>query len=147
MFIMASVDAALPAQNAVIAAEAHGLGSVYIGALRNHPEEVAEILELPPRVFALFGLWLGCPDPNVKTTIKPRLPQSVVLSKDVYQRVRREIVAQYDELMTEFYATQGMEVPAGGWSRHSAQRVRSAKSLNGRDRLKELLVSHGFALR
>jgi nitroreductase len=147
MFLMASIDVALAAQNAVIAAEAHGLGSVYIGALRNRPEEVAEILELPERVFALFGLCLGYPDPDVKTAIKPRLPQSVVLSHDTYKPIERQIVAKYDELMSAFYSTQGMQVPAGGWSLHSAKRVQSAKSLNGRDRLKELLVGHGFALR
>jgi len=147
MFLMASIDAALAAQNAVIAAEAHGLGGVYIGALRNRPKEVAELLELPPRVFALFGLCLGYPDPNVRTAIKPRLPQSIVLSHDTYKPVKREVVSQYDELMSKFYSTQGMEVPAGGWSLHCAQRVESAQSLNGRDRLKELLLGHGFALR
>ncbi|MCX7275648.1 MAG: nitroreductase family protein [Burkholderiales bacterium] len=40
MFLVAVVDAALAAQNAVVAAEALGLGTVYIGAMRNHPEAV-----------------------------------------------------------------------------------------------------------
>lgn len=41
MFVMATVDAALAAQNAAVAAESLGLGIVYIGGMRNHPEEVA----------------------------------------------------------------------------------------------------------
>ena len=41
MFLVATVDAALAAQNAVVAAESLGLGTVYIGAMRNHPEAVA----------------------------------------------------------------------------------------------------------
>ena len=47
-FIVSVVDAALAAQNATVAAESFGLGMVYIGALRNNPEEVARILKLPP---------------------------------------------------------------------------------------------------
>jgi nitroreductase len=47
MFLMASIDTALAAQNAVIAAESLGLGTVYIGALRNQPERVSEALGLP----------------------------------------------------------------------------------------------------
>ena len=50
-FLVASVDAALAAQNAVVAAEALGLGTVYIGALRNHPARVSELLGLPKRAF------------------------------------------------------------------------------------------------
>lgn len=147
MFLMASVDAALAAQNAVVAAEAQGLGTVYIGALRNRPEEVAEILELPPRVFALFGLCVGHVEPDAKPAVKPRLPQSVVLSTDRYQPVSREVVADYDRTMIDFYIEQRMDVPAGGWSVHSAERVKSAAALNGRDRLVEALRTRGFGLR
>jgi len=147
MFLMASVDAALAAQNAVVAAEAQALGTVYIGALRNRPEEVAEILALPPRVFALFGLCVGYADANVTTAVKPRLPQSVVLSRNAYRAVSEAEVRRYDQIMTDFYTEQGMEVPVGGWSVHSARRVQSSGSLNGRHRLVEALKSLGFVLR
>jgi nitroreductase len=40
-FIVGIVDAALAAQNAAVALESLGLGHVLIGAMRNHPEEVA----------------------------------------------------------------------------------------------------------
>jgi nitroreductase len=63
MFLVASVDAALAAQNALVAAESLGLGTCYIGAMRNHPEQVAEVLGLPPDAFAVFGLCIGWPDP------------------------------------------------------------------------------------
>lgn len=147
MFLMASVDAALAAQSAVVAAEAQGLGSVYIGALRNRPEEVAQILELPPRVFALFGLCVGYADSSVVTAVKPRLPQSVVLSRNTYNAVSHDAVQRYDRVMTDFYTGQEMDVPAGGWSVHSARRVQSAASLNGRHRLAKALENLGFGLR
>lgn len=59
-FILGIVGATLAAQSALIVAESLGLGAVYIGAMRNHPEEVAEALGLPPSV---FGMSIGWPDP------------------------------------------------------------------------------------
>src|SRR5690606_6037854 len=55
-FLMGSVDAALAAQNAAIAAESLGLGLTFIGGMRDHPAEVAAELGLPPKVFAVFGM-------------------------------------------------------------------------------------------
>ena len=41
-FILATVDASLAAQNALIAAESLGLGGVYIGGIRNNPKEICK---------------------------------------------------------------------------------------------------------
>ena len=71
-FIVGIVDAALAAQSALIAAESLGLGAVYIGAMRNLPERIAEELHLPPHVFAVFGMSVGYPDPAKGSGIKPR---------------------------------------------------------------------------
>lgn len=54
-----SIDAALAAQNAVVAAESMGLRTVYIGAMRNDPIRVAELLGLPPQAVVVFGLCVG----------------------------------------------------------------------------------------
>ena len=81
-FIVGVVDAALAAQSALIAAESLGLGAVYIGAMRNLPEQIAAELRLPPHVFAVFGMSIGYPDPARETGIKPRLPNSVVLHRE-----------------------------------------------------------------
>lgn len=149
MFLMASIDAALAAQNAVVAAESLGLGTVYIGALRNDPERVASILGLPPRAFAVFGLCVGFPDPEVATAIKPRLPQSVVVRSGSYADAGAHAgaVDEYDRTMQRFYTEQRMPVLEGGWSVHSAKRVASAAALRGRDALKRALGSLGFELK
>ena len=42
-FMVACIDAALAAQNAVVAAQSIGLRTVYIGAMRNDPVRVAEL--------------------------------------------------------------------------------------------------------
>ena len=144
-FLMGAIDAALAAQSALIAAESLGLGTVYIGALRNKPEEVARELNLPPRVFPLFGLVVGKPDPARPAAAKPRLAQRAVAFAEQYDgtRIDQEI-ARYDGVIGEFYVSQQLDNPA--WSRHSAERVKSAQSLRGRDRLREAIKGSGFEL-
>ena len=61
-FLVAAIDAALAAQNAVVAAESLGLSTVYIGALRNGPETVAAELGLPKGAMGVFGLCVGYAD-------------------------------------------------------------------------------------
>lgn len=147
MFLMATIDATLAAQNAVVAAESLGLGTVYIGALRNKPEEVAKVLNLPPHVVAVFGLCVGYADTAVDVAIKPRLPQSTVLHRETYQlETQEEGIKNYNQLMQDFYASQQMNIP-GDWSEHSLKRVAFAESLSGRHRLKEALQNLGFELR
>jgi nitroreductase len=66
------IDTALAAQNAVLAAESLGLGSVFVGAVRNRPEEIAAELRLPPHAVAAFGLAVGEPDRTERAGVKPR---------------------------------------------------------------------------
>ena len=58
-FIIATVDAALYAQNVAVAAESVGLGICYIGAIRNDAARVAELLDLPQQVYPVFGMCIG----------------------------------------------------------------------------------------
>jgi nitroreductase len=145
-FLVAAIDAALAAQNAVVALESLGLGSVYIGALRNRPEEVAAELGLPPDVAAVFGLCVGYADPADASDVKPRLPQGVVLHRETYQQaVTAATLAAYDGEMAAFQTEQGQ--PAMGWTKAAIARVRGPESLGGRDRLRAALTALGFALR
>lgn len=140
------IDAALAAQNAVLAAESLGLGTVYIGALRNDPERVAAELGLPPKILPVFGLCLGYPDPAVVTGIKPRLPASVILHREQYGAgFTPEAVAAYDEAIQDFQGEQA--IPQVPWSRQALARVAGPQSLSGRDRIREALTHLGFALR
>lgn len=145
-FLMGVIDASLAAQNALVAAEALGLGGVYIGALRNRPEEVAAELNVGPGAFAVFGMSIGVPDGARPTAIKPRLPQRAVLHLEQHSHAAQDQhVAAYDGVMRGFYESQGQ--PVASWSEHSAERLRTAEGLRGRHRLKEALEKLGFALR
>src|SRR5579883_2107892 len=147
MFLMAAIDASLAAQNAVIAAESLGLGTVYIGAMRNRPEEVAAELGLPKHVFAVFGLCIGYPNLEKKAAIKPRLPQEAVLHRETYNlETQATAINHYDEIMAAFYAQQQMNVD-GNWSQLSSDRIASAQALRNRAQLREILNRLGFELR
>jgi len=147
LLLLAVIDAALAAQNAVVAAEALGLGTVYIGGIRNRPLDVASELALPPRVFPVFGLCVGWPDPARPAAVKPRLPQEAVLHRETYAaEPQAAAVARYNETMTGFYQQQQMRVD-GDWAQHSARRVAGPQSLSGRHTLRETLQELGFELR
>ena len=147
MFLTAVIDAALAAQNAAIAAEGLGLGICYVGAARNRPREMAELLALPPRVIALFGMSIGFPAEDDTSTMKPRLPQPGLVHRETYDAEARDrSAAAYDKTMRGFYEAQGMNV-AGTWARHSAQRVAGPEALAGREIWREVLQERGFALK
>lgn len=143
---VAIIDAALAAQNVVTAAESLGLGTVYIGALRNDPERVAAELGLPPQVFPVFGLCLGYPDPQVVSGIKPRLDPALVLHRETYGAgFANGPVEAYDAAIQDFQGEQRIaQVP---WSRQVLNRVAGPQSLSGRDRMRQALAALGFELR
>jgi hypothetical protein len=124
-----------------------GLGSVYTGGIRNKPAEGAAELNLPPHVFALFGLVVGRPDPARPASVKPRLPQPAVLFREQYAwgAVQREAVAAYNPRIREFQREQGL--PEQDWTAQAGQRVRDATALSGRDVLRDVLHQLGFALK
>lgn len=147
MMMVATIDSALAAQNAAVAAESLGLGSVYIGAIRNNPEGVAKELGLPPRAFATFGMCIGHPDPAQQTGVKPRLPQASVLHREQYDSgVHGKVIEGYNSTMDAFYVEQAMK-PLGAWDLHSLNRVRGPEALSGRDTLIASLKKLGFELK
>lgn len=145
-FLVAAVDAALAAQNAVVAAESLGLGTCYVGSLRNLPIEVAAELKLPPNCVAVFGLSIGYVDPKSDTQTKPRLPQSLVLHRETYAvRDERAEVERYDADMLDFSRRNGMGDVA--WLSRLKTRVGVVKGLSGRHRMREWLNQLGFGLK
>ena len=145
-FMVAAIDAALAAQNAAVAAESIGLGTVYIGALRNDPERSAAELGLPPHVMALFGLCVGYADPAKSTSIKPRLPQPVVLFRERYApQDEMQHVARYDQTLAAFSSGQGMGNVT--WTGRVLARFASLNGMNGRDRMRAMMKALGFELR
>lgn len=140
-YTMAVIDATLACERMVCAAEFVGLGTCYIGAVRNDPAKMAEILELPEGVFATVGLCIGWPAEEPE--IKPRLAQSDVWFHDTY---RRDVdVAEFDDRMRDYYSTRGQDLSIT-WSQRSARRA-NAQHMTGRQVLLEWLRGRGFLKR
>ena len=146
-FMVAAIDAGLAAQNAALAAESLGLGTCYVGAMRNDPERVAAELGLPPRALALFGMCVGREDPAQRSAIKPRLPQALVAFRERYAppQAEAELVAKYDETLAAFSRDHGMGDVT--WSGRLFARMGSVKGLNGRERMRAWMQALGFELR
>lgn len=98
--LLATTDAALAIENAVIAVESLGLGSVIVGSIRKHGKEITELLQLPKQTFPLFGLCIG--KPIVEMKVKPRLPEAAVVHFDSYQPYTYKLIEAYDQTMTTF---------------------------------------------
>lgn len=145
-FMVACVDAALAAQNAVVAAESLGMRTVYIGAMRNDPARVAELLGLPPKAFVVFGLCVGYADPQSKNEVKPRLPQSTVLHHERYDASgEAQDRTAYDAEIADFSTRNEMQ--ATTWTARMLNRMGPLKSMNGRDRIRSTLAKLGFEIR
>lgn len=94
-FFNATVDGALVLQTAILAAESLGLGTCPISVLRNRIDAVAEILELPDKVFPVAGLCLGYP--AQQGFISMRLSPETTVHRDRYDESRlADTVAGYD---------------------------------------------------
>ncbi len=141
-FLIATIDCALAAQNAVVAAESLGLGICYIGGIRNDPQQVADLLELPDQVYPVFGLCLGWPDQD--PMLKPRLPLSVTLKEERYDQTDDQAgIAAYDETLREYYLERT------GGKRDSAWTADMSGLLGkeSRPHMKEFLARRGFTMR
>lgn len=90
--MLASCDALIAAQNAVIAAESVGIGSCYIGDIMENIETHREMFDLPRWVFPIALLCFGYPMREDRETREktPRFSEHFVYFKDKYKRVNAE---------------------------------------------------------
>ena len=141
-FILATVDVALAAQNCVVAAESMGLGACYIGGLRNNPQAVSDLLELPRLVYPVFGLCLGTPaqDPEVK----PRLPLAAVLGEEVYPAAGMlEGIRAYDEAIRAYYRRRTGGAKDSCWSLE----MKALVGREARPHMRGFLAGRGFGMK
>ena len=112
------IDAALAMQNAVVAAQAAGLGSCCVGYARTaNPEKIAEILKLPEGTFVVCALTLGIP--RESPDVKPKQPLSLVIHHNHY---RTDDMApeleQYDQTISEYNRHRSGTTSENDWCAH-----------------------------
>ncbi|HIW92037.1 MAG TPA: nitroreductase family protein [Candidatus Corynebacterium avicola] len=151
--MLGALDIGIAAQNAVVAAESLGLGTVYLGSLRNDIEQVQEILDVPETVVPFLGLAVGWGDPAENAGVKPRLPRELVVHHDRYNRredaagqaERARLLADYDDALENYFARYGSHPQ---WSAQTLHRMSEAAATKTRRHLlRRILEKAGFTLR
>ncbi|OGO77115.1 MAG: nitroreductase [Clostridiales bacterium GWB2_37_7] len=94
--LLACCDALIAAQNAVVAAEALGLGSCYIGDIMENYEVHRELLNLPDYVFPISMVVFGYPTEQQKERQQPeRFDKSFIVFENKYKQLNK---AEFDEM-------------------------------------------------
>jgi len=121
--LVSTVDVGLNMGAAIIAAESLGLGIVPIGGIRNAPEEMIELFDLPDQTFPIAGLSIGYP--KSKSKKKPRLPLETFSHKETYKANKIiEAIDSYDILMEKYYKSIDRE-DSGNWSKRTSSIYKS----------------------
>ncbi|HLS06348.1 MAG TPA: oxygen-insensitive NADPH nitroreductase [Bacillota bacterium] len=140
-FIVTTVDTALFAQNFVIAAESRGYGICYIGGVRNNPDKISELVDLPDHVFPLFGMTVGVPAEQQE--VKPRLPVEAILHENNYDENKYDhILDTYDETMATYYQERSANKKTTNWTKTMAEFLKNHR----REHMREFVKNRKFNL-
>lgn len=106
-FLLAVVDASLFAQNLALGLESLGLGTCYVGGLRNRLPEVDDLLAVPHGVLPLFGLVAGWPDAT--GGVRPRLPREAFFHDGSWadESAQRAAIQRHDAEVAAWWAERG----------------------------------------
>lgn len=139
MGLVSSIDAALVGMSAYVAADSVGLKGVMIGALRNDPKTTGEILGLPPRVFAVYGMCLGYPAEVPPQ--KPRMDFRAMVHNETYDASQLgPAVEQYNAALAAHYRGEGRTTNDESWTHE----IDTKFSPRPRDTLRPVLKDMGY---
>ena len=88
--MLATADAIIAAQNAVVAGEALNVGSCYIGDIIENWEIHRDLLKLPQWVFPAAMLCMGYYPEGKKRIISPRFDKEYIVFEDEYKRLSND---------------------------------------------------------
>jgi len=97
-------DAALMAENMVVAARSLGLGSCFLGSAPYRADKIAEEYNLPKRVLPLVQLVMGYPVEDPPT--RPRYPLDFTLFEDKYPKLDEDTLSKAMQQMDDGYLAQ-----------------------------------------
>ena len=104
-------DAALMAQNMVIAGESLGLGSCFLGEAPYRAKAIIKEYSLPARVFPLVQLAMGYPAEEPPP--RPRYPIDFTLFEDRYPELGDDLAETAMDVMDKGYLAQDYYREAG----------------------------------
>lgn len=118
LILLGMQDAALMAENMVIAAESLGMGSCFLGDAPFRSGRIIREYDLPTRVFPMVQLAMGYPDEDPPP--RPRYPMEFVLFEDRYPSFSEELIRKSMEQMDtgylaqDYYRTLKAKIPLQG---------------------------------
>ena len=141
--LVSTIDAALVGMSVSLVAESFGLKGVMIGAVRNDPVEIANILGLPKQVYCVFGMCLGWPGEQPQQ--KPRMAQAAMVHYEKYGNHQGgsdsgEMVEAYDQNLSAHYTSINKPTTPDSWTHDIAKKF----SPQPREGLREALKQRGF---
>jgi nitroreductase len=140
--LVSSIDAALVGMSAYLAADSLGIKGVMIGAMRNDPVAAARLLDLPHRVYCVFGMCLGWP--AEAPAQKPRMDFDHVVHFERYDAGKSAAaVDAYDPVLASHYRASGRQTTDDSWSHDIDAKFHPPQ----RDTLRQALKSLGFDFR
>ncbi|MCA6068007.1 nitroreductase family protein [Chryseobacterium sp. RG1] len=143
--IMSTIDVALAAQNAAIAAESMDLGVVYLGVMRNSSQEVADLIGLPQRSYVAFGMLVGKPDLSKQGRIRPRLSQKAIVHYNKYDtNTWKKQVDVYEKEFLIFRESNNMRKTT--WADSVRFSVGDMAFMDGREDLRKTLEKRNLKL-
>ncbi len=104
LLLLGMQDAALMAENMVIAAESLGMGSCFLGRMTFNSKALIEDFKLPERVFPMVGLTMGFP--AEKPPPRPRYPLDFVLFENEYPDFTQDQIQTAMRVMDDGYLAQ-----------------------------------------
>ncbi|MGT2845677.1 nitroreductase family protein [Streptococcus massiliensis] len=129
--LISSVDAALAAQNTLLAAESLGYAGVIIGLVRYASKGIGQLFDLPAYTYPIFGMALG--QAAEEHAVKPRLPYEAVVFDEMYQEQDETVIKAYDQVQADYAGDRALAT----WSERLAQQFGAPANPASSDYLQE----------
>ncbi|MCK5240443.1 MAG: nitroreductase family protein, partial [Candidatus Thorarchaeota archaeon] len=153
-------DVSLVVENVTLAAESLGMGSVLLGVAPIKAKKIAEMFNVPKRVFPVVGMNIGYPDLTDETVVRPRFPLHQSVFEDEYRDHTTDDIQECMREMDEGYLAQGyyikkrIKVPLDdaednigfdkySWSEHISRKFRHSRWKD--NPLLTILKENGFS--
>lgn len=142
-FIPSVIDAALVAENMALAADALGLGSVFIGSVWEAMKPIAGLLSLPKNVLPIVLICIGYPDES--PPLRPRWPLEAVLHENKYEMPSKALMQNYYEKANK-QLTDMNYFPKGvhNWAEHWQRKFPTQEMKKWEEKLRRDLKAQGF---
>lgn len=102
LYTVAVTDAALASSRALVAAQALGLGGVFVGGVRNEIEKMAQLFNLPELVFPMYVVCMGYPAEVPPQ--RPRMDKSLISAVDSYPEITGPAqLRDYEKEVSEYF--------------------------------------------